>query len=37
MDQKTEIDIREGQVEEVSLEKITSAMKKMKQGKAFGL
>ena len=36
-DQKTEIGIVEGPVKEVSLEKITSAMKKMKLGKASGL
>ena len=36
-DQKTEIGIVEGPVEEVSLEEITSAMKKIKLGKASGL
>ena len=36
-DQKTKIGIVRGAVEEVSLEKITSAMKKMKTGKASGL
>ena len=36
-DQKTEIDIVEGPVEEVSLEEITSALKKMKLGKVSGL
>ena len=36
-DQKTEIGIMEGPVREVFLEKITSAMKKMKLGKASGL
>ena len=36
-DQKTEIGIVEGAVEEVSLEEITKAMKKMKLGKASGL
>ena len=37
LDQKTEIDILEDPVEEVSFEEITSAMKKMRLGKAFGL
>ena len=36
-DQKTEIGIVENLVEEVSIEKITSATKKMKLGKASGL
>ena len=36
-DQKTKIGIVEGPVEEVSLEEITSAIKKMKLGKASGL
>ena len=35
-DQKTEINIVEDLVEEVSLEEITNAMKKMKLGKASG-
>ena len=36
LDQKTEIDILESPVEEVSFEEITSAMKKMRLGKASG-
>ena len=36
-DQKTEIGIIEGPVEKVFLKEITSAMKKMKLGKAYGL
>ena len=36
-DQKTDIGIVEGPVEEVFLEEITSAIKKMKLGKASGL
>ena len=36
-DQKTEIDIVEGSMEELSLGEITSAIKKMKLGKASGL
>ena len=36
-DQKTEIGLVEGPVEEVSLEVITSAIKKMKLGKASKL
>ena len=36
-DQKTEIGIMEGPVEEVSLQEKTSAMKKVKLGKTSGL
>ena len=36
-DQKAEISIVEGPMEEISLEEITNAIKKMKSGKACGL